>query len=81
MPTHCTPDLFGFAPVQGRSVVAASDGGAMTLDGGALLLGATDRAVGLIDRFAGSTGPESPGASAPLPAQALASRRAASSFA
>ena len=32
MPTHCTPDLFGFAPVEGRSVVAAFDGGAMTSD-------------------------------------------------
>ena len=52
MPTHCNPDLFGFAPVEGRSVVAAFDGGAMTSDAGALLLGAADRAVGLIDRFA-----------------------------
>ena len=30
MPTHCNPDLFGFAPVEDRSVVAAFDGGAMT---------------------------------------------------
>ena len=52
MPTHCNPDLFGFAPVEDRSVVAAFDGGTMTSDAGALLLGATDRAVGLIDRFA-----------------------------
>ena len=52
MRTHCTSDLFAFAPVEGRSVVAAFDGGAMTSDAGALLLGATDRAVGLIDRFA-----------------------------
>ncbi len=52
MPTHCNPDLFGFAPVEDRSVVAAFDGGAMTSDAGALLLGAADRAVGLIDRFA-----------------------------
>ena len=52
MPTHCTPDLFGFAPVEGRSVVCAFDGGAMTSDGGAVLLGAADRAVGLVDRFA-----------------------------
>ena len=52
MPTHCNPDLFGFAPVKDRSVVAAFDGGAMTSDAGALLLGATDRAVGLIDRLA-----------------------------
>ena len=33
-------------------MVAAFDGGAITSDAGALLLGATDRAVGLIDRFA-----------------------------
>ena len=52
MRTHCSPDLFGFAPVEDRSVVAAFDGGAMTSDAGALLLGAADRAVGLIDRFA-----------------------------
>ena len=38
MPTHCSPDLFGFAPVEDRSVVAAFDGGAMTSDAGALLL-------------------------------------------
>ena len=52
MPTHCSPDLFGFAPVEDRSVVAAFDGGTMTSDAGALLLDATDRAVGLIDRLA-----------------------------
>lgn len=52
MLTECIPDLFGFAPVEGRAVVAAFDGGAMTSDGGALLLGATARAIGLIDRFA-----------------------------
>jgi len=33
-------------------VVAAFDGGLVTSDAGALLLGATDRAIGLIDRFA-----------------------------
>jgi len=44
--------LFGFAPVEGRSVVAAFDGGAITSDAGALLLGATDRAIGLVERFA-----------------------------
>ncbi|WP_316980346.1 IS1380 family transposase [Shumkonia mesophila] len=52
MPTECTPDLFGFAPVEGRRVEAAFDGGTMTSDAGALLLGATDRAIGLIERFA-----------------------------
>jgi hypothetical protein len=52
MHTECNPDLFGFARVEGRSVVASFDGGAITSDAGALLLGATDRAIGLIDRFA-----------------------------
>ena len=52
MPTECTSDLFGFSSVEGRSVVAAFDGGTMTSDAGALLLGATDRAVGVVDRFA-----------------------------
>ena len=52
MQTECTPDLFGFAPVEGREVVAAFDGGAMTSDAGALLLGETDRAIGMMRRFA-----------------------------
>lgn len=52
MPTECNLDLFGFAPVAGRAVVAAFDGGTITSDAGALLLGATDRAIRLIDRFA-----------------------------
>ena len=46
MPTHCTSDLFGFAAVEDRSVVAALDGGAMISDAGVLPLGATARAVG-----------------------------------
>jgi hypothetical protein len=29
MPTDCNPDLFEFAPVVGRAVVAAFDGGAI----------------------------------------------------
>jgi hypothetical protein len=53
MPTECNPDLFGFAAVEGRSVVAAFDGGAITSDAGGLLLGLTDRAIGLVGRFAG----------------------------
>jgi Transposase DDE domain group 1 len=52
MPTECNADLFGFAPVAGREVVAGFDGGAITSDAGALLLGAADRAIGLTDRFA-----------------------------
>ena len=53
MRTECSADLFGFAPVEGRRVEAAFDGGAMTSDGGALLLGTTDKTIGLIERFAG----------------------------
>jgi hypothetical protein len=52
MPTECNPDLFGFARVEGREVVAAFDGGAISSDSGALLLGATDRAIAMMDRFA-----------------------------
>jgi hypothetical protein len=51
--TECSAALFEFAPVEGRSVVSAFDGGKITSDDGGLLLAATDRAVGLIDRFAG----------------------------
>ena len=52
MPTECSAELFDFGAVEGRAVVAAFDGGAITSDAGALLLGATDRAIGLMDRFA-----------------------------
>ncbi|HEY0342475.1 MAG TPA: IS1380 family transposase [Steroidobacteraceae bacterium] len=52
MPTECNLKLFEFAPVEGRHVVAAFDGGAITSDAGALLLGETDRAIGLSERFA-----------------------------
>ena len=52
MPTECNPTLFEFAPVDGRRVVAAFDGGAITSDAGALLLGETDRAIRLTERFA-----------------------------
>src|SRR5262245_31969156 len=53
MPTECTPDFFGVEPVEGREVVAALDGGAISSDAGALLLGAADRAIGMMERFAG----------------------------
>jgi hypothetical protein len=46
-------DLFGFAPVEGRAVVAAFDGGRMTSEAGAMLLGATNGQLRLIERFAG----------------------------
>jgi Transposase DDE domain group 1 len=52
MPTQCSRDLFGYEVVEGRRVVAAFDGGDATSDAGALLLGATDRAIGLVNRFA-----------------------------
>jgi hypothetical protein len=53
MQTECSADLFSFTPVEGRAVVAGFDGGKMTSDAGAMLLGASDRAIGLIERFAG----------------------------
>ena len=53
MPTECSAKPMGFAPVDGRAVEADFDGGAMTSDAGGLLLGATDRAIGLVERFAG----------------------------
>jgi hypothetical protein len=52
MPTECSADLFGFTSIEGREVVAAFDGGAITSDAGALLLGAADRAIGLVGRLA-----------------------------
>ena len=52
MQTECIADIFGFEAVEGRQVVAAFDGGAITSDAGALLLGATDRAIGMVDRLA-----------------------------
>src|SRR3979490_1428594 len=52
MPTECSADLFEFAPVEEREVVAGFDGGAISSDAGALLLGATDRAIGRVDLFA-----------------------------
>ncbi len=49
---ECIRDLFGFAPVEGRRVEAAFDGGMITSDAGGLLLGLTDRGIGSIERFA-----------------------------
>ena len=53
MLTQCSPQSMQFARLDGRSVVADFGGGALTSDAGSLLLGATDRAIGLVDRFAG----------------------------
>jgi hypothetical protein len=52
MQAECSAELFEFAPVGGRAVVAGFDGGVITSDAGGLLLGATDGAIRLIDRFA-----------------------------
>jgi len=52
MQTECSAELFAFAPVEKRAVVAGFDGGKITSDAGALLLGLADRAIGLLDRFA-----------------------------
>jgi hypothetical protein len=52
MHTDCSAEQFEFARVEGRRVVAAFDGGAVTSDAGALLLGATDRAISLVGRLA-----------------------------
>ena len=53
MQTECSADLFCFASVEGRKVIAAFDGGMMTSEAGAMLLGATDGQIRLIERFAG----------------------------
>jgi len=52
MQTECSAERFDFAPVEKRAVVAGFDGGTITSDAGALLLGVTDRAIGLVGRFA-----------------------------
>ncbi len=50
MQTECMTDQFEFEACNGRKVVGAFDGGAITSDAGCLLLRQTDRAIGLIDR-------------------------------
>src|SRR6201993_2602443 len=52
MQAECSAECFDFGIVEGRPVEAAFDAGLVTSDAGALLLGATDRAIGLIRRFA-----------------------------
>ena len=52
MPTECSAKPMGFARVDSRAVVADFDGGEITSNAGGLLLGATDRAIGLVERFA-----------------------------
>ena len=50
MQTDCISDQFDFEGFDGRRVVAAFDGGAITSDAGALLLRHTDKAIGLFDQ-------------------------------
>src|SRR5262244_4319642 len=52
MPTECSAESFDFGTVEGRAVEAAFDAGLVTSDAGALLLRTTDRAIGLVARFA-----------------------------
>ena len=52
MPTECSAEQLDFGTVEGRAVEAAFDAGLVTSDAGALLLGSTDRAIGMMGRFA-----------------------------
>jgi hypothetical protein len=52
MQTECNAEPMLFARLDRRELLADFDGGAISSDAGALLLGATDRAIGLVDRFA-----------------------------
>ncbi|AHI26343.1 putative transposase for insertion sequence NGRIS-20d [Komagataeibacter xylinus E25] len=52
MQTECSAGQLAFGEASGRKVVADFAGGTITSDAGALLLGATDRAIGLMERFA-----------------------------
>lgn len=53
MCTQCNPEPMLFARLDRRELVADFGGGAITSDAEALLLGATDKAINLVDRFAG----------------------------
>ena len=52
MQTECSAGQFEFEGFEGRRVVAALNGGAVTSDAGTVLLRETDRAIGLIERAA-----------------------------
>ena len=52
MQTECNAEPMLFARLDRRELVADFGGGAISSDAGALLLGATDRAIGLVERFA-----------------------------
>jgi hypothetical protein len=53
MQTECSAEPSLFGPVEGRPVVVAFDGGALTSDAGGLLLGAADRSLDMVRRLAG----------------------------
>jgi hypothetical protein len=53
MQTECNANPSVFGRVEGRPVIAAFDGGALTSDAGGLLLGAADRSLDLVRRLAG----------------------------
>jgi len=52
MQTECSAEPSRFGVVEGRTVAAAFDGGALTSDAGGLLLGAADRRLDLVRRIA-----------------------------
>lgn len=52
MTTECNQSSFVFHPLGRRQVTARFDGGKITSDGGALLLRETERATGMVGRFA-----------------------------
>ena len=52
MQTDCNSDRLSFESFDGRQIVAAFDGGAITSNAGALLLRHTDKAIDLFDRVA-----------------------------
>ena len=52
MQTDCNSDRLSFESFDGRRIVAAFDGGAITSNAGALLLRHTNKAIDLFDRVA-----------------------------
>src|SRR5438128_4320800 len=52
MPTECIAEQFDFGTVEGRAGEAAFEAGVVTSGAGGLLWRATDRAIGMMDRFA-----------------------------
>jgi hypothetical protein len=69
MPTQCSRDLFGLAPVEGRRVEAAFDGGDQTSDAER---GASVRPIRRLTRSTGS--PPASKTAAPRPGSSTASR-------